>query len=976
MKKIKTSLIFIYLIFTNNCFSQYFFEGSDTNFYQIQGEFYTSPGMREDSANESSFFYKFKRYEDFLNNRVYPTGSFKLLEANLKDYYSNWTSMQNAPFIHAANWQPLGPTGFPNGTSGYKGNGFVNSIAFDPGFDDVNNKTIYLGSVFGGLWKTTDGGVSWSNASVNLDYAIPFIGVQNIAIDPNNGSNLFVSISYSDTHNGFVSPFSFGVYRSTNGGASWLPINVGLNPFSYESIPKLLVDPTNSNTIYAASAGGIYKTTNALGGSPSWTKVLNTPSFYQVVFKPGSTTTLFASGKDIVQSNNSGGTWASITGSGTGLDLTTDFPNQSVQRINIGVSPASVNLIYAHIITMYTVTVGNFTKGTRVSYMYRYNGTNWIQSSTQVFCTDPSRMSMAVDPISPNVLYVTSEDVRKNSTAGSGAFTTIGFANGNVHADIHDLKISPGSMKLYAATDGGLFVCPDPINAPLVWLEINTGLQVGTIWDIGVSAIDANKILIGEQDCGSNYFDGTNWNFIRAGDGMGQAFDAKTVTTSYAAIDQANTGDVAITTNGWATGGFALGKPCGVFDAVWPYPIKLHEESNKLYIGYNDLNRLHSVQATGCNRWVRKAFLQYTSTYCRPIQAFEIAPSDTNYIYISSQSTQNPITCKPPPFLLMSADGGTTPYTYMSPPDILPISGIAADPKDPKRIWITYQAFGKVGGFANKVKYFDGTNWFDYSSGLPDMPVNCIVYEKGSNDGLYIGTDVGVFYRNASMSSWDPFMTNLPNVIVRDLEINYSENKIRAGTYGRGLWESSLACPLSTNISLNNVNGITGFQEAYNNITASNSIVDPLSKVTFRAGNFIELTPGAQKFEAVPQSGNYFNCFIHRCDAPGNSPSFRLGRNSNMPQESTKLPESLSLDEEKDLMVYPNPNSGKFNIVCPIGIREVVIYNILGQVAFSGGFSTEQNSLEVDLTDKPKGVYFIRIEDANGKTKSKKILYQ
>jgi len=85
-----------------------------------------------------------------------------------------------------------------------------------------------------------------------------------------------------------------------------------------------------------------------------------------------------------------------------------------------------------------------------------------------------------------------------------------------------------------------------------------------------------------------------------------------------------------------------------------------------------------------------------------------------------------------------------------------------------------------------------GVTWTNYSTGLPNLPVNCIVYQNGSNDALYVGTDVGIYYRNNAMSSWQPFFNGLPNVIVNELEIQYSSGKIRAATYGRGLWESEI----------------------------------------------------------------------------------------------------------------------------------------------------------------------------------------
>ena len=76
--------------------------------------------------------------------------------------------------------------------------------------------------------------------------------------------------------------------------------------------------------------------------------------------------------------------------------------------------------------------------------------------------------------------------------------------------------------------------------------------------------------------------------------------------------------------------------------------------------------------------------------------------------------------------------------------------------------------------------------------------MNTIVYDAGTNDALYVGTDLGVYYKDASMSDWTAFGTGLPNVIVLELDINEADNSIRAATFGRGVWEAPLtAIPCS-----------------------------------------------------------------------------------------------------------------------------------------------------------------------------------
>jgi hypothetical protein len=98
-----------------------------------------------------------------------------------------------------------------------------------------------------------------------------------------------------------------------------------------------------------------------------------------------------------------------------------------------------------------------------------------------------------------------------------------------------------------------------------------------------------------------------------------------------------------------------------------------------------------------------------------------------------------------------------------------------------------YSAVNKVFSSTN-----GGTSWTNISAGLPNLPVNCVVFQKNSNNAIYVGTDVGVYYKDGSMASFIPFMTGLPNVVVNDFEIFYPTNKLRAGTYGRGVWQTDL----------------------------------------------------------------------------------------------------------------------------------------------------------------------------------------
>jgi hypothetical protein len=85
-----------------------------------------------------------------------------------------------------------------------------------------------------------------------------------------------------------------------------------------------------------------------------------------------------------------------------------------------------------------------------------------------------------------------------------------------------------------------------------------------------------------------------------------------------------------------------------------------------------------------------------------------------------------------------------------------------------------------------------GSSFTNITGNLTSMGLNCIAFQKNAKNALYLGTEVGVFYKDSTMTNWIAYNTDLPSVGVRELEINYSIGKIRAATYGRGIWEAPL----------------------------------------------------------------------------------------------------------------------------------------------------------------------------------------
>ena len=164
------------------------------------------------------------------------------------------------------------------------------------------------------------------------------------------------------------------------------------------------------------------------------------------------------------------------------------------------------------------------------------------------------------------------------------------------------------------------------------------------------------------------------------------------------------------------------------------------------------------------------------------INHIAISPADNNVLYVGRFNQ-----------IFRSDDQG---QSWQNISNGLPVSQASitylyASPLDANHIWATFS------GYVNGTKVYHSINggqtWENFSGSLPNLPANCVVVENNLEEGVYVGTDVGIYYRNRRMDDWIPFFDGLPNVIVDELEVHVASGMLRAATFGRGIWESPLA---------------------------------------------------------------------------------------------------------------------------------------------------------------------------------------
>jgi hypothetical protein len=244
-----------------------------------------------------------------------------------------------------------------------------------------------------------------------------------------------------------------------------------------------------------------------------------------------------------------------------------------------------------------------------------------------------------------------------------------------------------------------------------------------------------------------------------------------------------------------------------------------------------------------------------------------IGTNNTGRIYASVDNSKT---------VYMSNDAGATFTTISGPLPSGSITYIAVNPDNSPEVWVTY------GGYTAGRKVYRsgnaGTSWTNMSGSLPNIPVNCIVFQDTDgvpDNAVYVGTDVGVYYRDDDIGDWIPFMNGMPSVIVTDLYIHYNSGQITAATYGRGFWRSDLYsdCPTAYGLTVGNDPSnpnYTGFQhyEASSSVTSTRTITGGIgTDVTYQAGSYVSLLVG---FHA--KTGNEFHALIGPCSGTAPEP--------------------------------------------------------------------------------------------------------
>lgn len=810
---------------------------------QIQDAFYTwyedhsNDGSGKESGlnnncgmEEDGNFELFKRWEWHALQRSYPSGQLppaNITVKNFSDYITDVSHRKSA--VNNSNWSYAGNTSVP-GNGGDDGR--INHVRFLPD----NSNTLFACAPTGGLWKSTDGGSTWQT---NTDQLLD-IAVSDVAINPENTNIMYLATGDGDG----LDETGYGVLKSTDGGNTWNSTGLnyslqtgGENQYTFNDF---LINPDNPDSLFAATSFGLFYSQN---GGTTFTKVIDTTAIMDVEFQPTNTSVVYASG-------DNGLFYRSTDGGLTFNRITAGLPSNSVAgRIEIGVTPA--NPAYVYLVIGDAANYGfygfYFSSDTGRTFVLQSNSPNILgwnyNGSDKGEGQEFYDLSIAVSPTNADSVFVGGIDIWCSANGGV-KWTAVSNWEGQgglpyVHSDIHHINFFPGSSSsIIVGCDGGIYISN---NSGKTWNDFGNNLGIGEQYAIGLSSLTSGLYITGWQDNGTNLANGSSWYQTVSGDGMDCFIDFSNDQNMFA---ETYDGNLYYTTDGgvnWypATSGINETGPWVTYWQQDPMNAKnLVAGFTNVWYSANEGGSWHSISTWGSNT--------------DQISAITFAPSNDSVIYAARKDA------------IYSTTNIGAVWNNISnglPVKLAGITGIAVDPYNSKRLWVTFSDYSATSKVFSSVN--GGMTWSNLSTGLPNLPVNCIVYQKNSPDAIYIGTDVGVYYHDTILNNWISYNSGLPNVMIDGLKIYQPTNTLIAASYGRGTWQSKTYL----NAGIKPEIATQGNLIVYPN--PSNGLLN-IELNNLQSGNYVltitDMLGQIQKTGDIKLSGNY-NCTV---DISGN----------------------------------------------------------------------------------------------------------
>lgn len=744
-----------------------------------------------------------------------------------------------------AGWQLAGPTNM---------GGRISTIAAHP----AEPETVYVGAANGGIFKTTDGGDSFTQIFDDF----PSVSMGDIAIAPSNKNKIYVGTGEANGGGGSMSFDGLGLWKSGDAGQNWQPI--GLENIA--SVGKIVVDPTDENRLFVAGMGDLYGNDpergifRSLDGGATWVKSLfvnDSTGGIDLAMNPADPNIVFAAtfqrirrpdrrqyggpGSGIYRTKNGGDTWQK---------LTTGLPTTSHGRIGIAVAPSQPDTVYA----VLSAENGAF-KG---FYRSKNGGDTWSAVFTGMM---PGSFysnfgwwfgKIWVDPADANHVFSAGIEFFESKNGGASWQNISGFGNGEMHVDHHAFWQNPADPgQFYVGNDGGFYRTFDGGN---FYEKMNT-LPISQFYATTMDFQNPEKIYGGAQDNGtwratSGGLD--DWEPIFGGDGFFSQVDPTDDQTIYA---ESQYGYLGRSDNGGFF--FQIISENGIDPNArtnWSTPILLHpNDPNQLFYGAEKL----WFSGDRGDSWGE---ISPDLTGGQPgnlpfgtITAIAVSPVDGQTIWCGTDDGR----------VWVSPDFGQNWQDISAGLPGRWITRVTASPTDAATAYLTVSGYRWNEPLPHVFKTTDlGQNWQNISSNLPEAPMNDILVDPANPATLWAAGDMGVFTSNDDGGSWELLASGLPNVPVTDLEFHVPTRKLVAATFGRSMYSIDLQGVSSKNPREEHVS-----MEILGNPFLEKSQVDFLMK-----------KPGPARFDLFEISGKWLKTIAAQ-DFPAGKNSLFLSKN-------------------------------------------------------------------------------------------------
>jgi photosystem II stability/assembly factor-like uncharacterized protein len=694
-----------------------------------------------------------------------------------------------------ANWRYLGPSPIPVTVPT---SGRVSAIAVHPTNPDI----AYVGTAQGGLYRTLNGGTTWTPL---LDNALT-LAIGAVAIAPSDPTTVYVGTGESAASQD--SFFGVGIYRITN--ADTTPVvsaPIGSAEFTGRSISEILVHPTDANIIFASSttgtcgsggcAGapapnvGVYRSTNALSATPTFQRLISA-SVMDMVMEPGVPDNILIW---VRSTPGTGGVYRSTNALATTPAFTQSYvgvTSNSRGELTIQKTGAAVTVVAATGEAAGGSTQGAVFKSTDggATFPTQLTGGN-------NFCNPQCFYDIAVafDPNNANNLYLAGSPtaVFRRSADGGTTFTS---SSAGLHVDTHAITVAPSNSQIiYYGSDGGIY---RSVNGGTNWSSLNNSTFAATQFQsIALHPSLTNYTLGGTQDNGTEFLvnDGITWVNSDGGDGGNVVIDQNavgisSVTAYHTYFNQSGSqigfsrATTTVPANGdpnwgglFGCGGTPNGINCADSTLFYAPMVGGPGTPNSLYFGSNVLYRSGDLGTT---------MTPVSQTMTVPFSAISISKQNDN-VRLAGLTNGT----------VWSTSTGATTLTQMT--GAFParyVGRTAIDPTNVNTAYVTFNGYGVAAG----QHVFKTTNlgaatptWAPAGNGIPDVPVNAFAIDPTNSNNLYAGTDIGVYRSSDAGANWVPINNGqLPRVAVFDMAIQPTSKILRIATHGRGIWEYDL----------------------------------------------------------------------------------------------------------------------------------------------------------------------------------------